>query len=185
MVRVWRRRLLGGMATAVLVPGGLLASLAVLAAAGGFGGLSALGQAFSGPPLPFSQNVAERGPSAGTRVVPASLVAALSAPTASPRAGATAGPVTTTGGASTTEAGRQTLGGPAAQAPIGSGRSPAGGRTRPPAPPPKPQPTVVDRVVSAGTAVTSQIPGPAGPVATKALQAAGSTLDSIAPIKSR
>lgn len=179
---------MGGMATAVLVPGGLLASLAVLAAAGGFGGLSALGQALSGPPLPFSQNVAERGPSAGTRAVPASLVAALSAPSALPRAGPTTGPVTTTaatGGASTTEAGRQTLGGPAAQPPIGSGRSPAGGRTRPPAPPPKPQPTVVDRVVSAGTAVTSRIPGPAGPVATEALQAAGSTLDSIAPIKSR
>jgi hypothetical protein len=39
-------------------------------------------------------------------------------------------------------------------------------------------------VVAAGISVTAQVPGPAGPATTNALQSAGSTVDSIAPIKS-
>jgi hypothetical protein len=44
---------------------------------------------------------------------------------------------------------------------------------------------VSDRIVGVGTSVTSQVPGPGGAAATKGLQAAGSVLDSIAPIKAR
>ena len=47
LVRVWRRQLMGGMSAAVIVPAALLASLVALAFAGGFGGLTALGQALS------------------------------------------------------------------------------------------------------------------------------------------
>src|SRR5689334_6762438 len=77
LVRVWRRQLIGGMGTAAIVPMALLASLAALALAGGFGGLSALGQAFSGPSLPGSPLAAgNTRPSAGA--LPRALAATLS-----------------------------------------------------------------------------------------------------------
>jgi hypothetical protein len=41
----------------------------------------------------------------------------------------------------------------------------------------------VDKLVGLGTSATAQVPAPAGPAATNALKSAGSTLDSIAPIK--
>src|SRR2546421_10075503 len=84
MVRVWRRRLLGGIGIATVAPGLLLASLVVLALAGGFGSLSALGQAFSGPAVPGS---AGGGPAASvSRPLPPRLVAALSSTPPAPRA---------------------------------------------------------------------------------------------------
>src|SRR5947209_8043808 len=77
MVRVWRRRLLGGMGMATIVPGLMVASLVVLALAGGFGGLSALGQAFSGPSVPASAPAGGPGGPVA-RPLPPRLVAALS-----------------------------------------------------------------------------------------------------------
>jgi hypothetical protein len=38
--------------------------------------------------------------------------------------------------------------------------------------------------VAAGSSLASRAPGPVGPAATNALESAGSTVDSIAPIKS-
>jgi hypothetical protein len=183
MVRVWRRRLLGGMGTATIVPGLLLASLVVLALAGGFGGLSALGQAFSGPALPASA-LAGGQSVAVSRPLPPRLVAALSSTSAPMRtaSGGVVAPTASGGGL------RSTLGPTVSSVPPPRGRtrahSLAGGSPQVTTPSPKPQPTLVDKVVSAGTSVTSQLPGPVGPAATKTLQAAGSTLDSIAPVKS-
>src|SRR5437016_1174365 len=163
LVRVWRGQLLGGVGASALVPVTLLASLAVLGLAGGFGGLSALGQAFSGPSVPGS---APHGahPGANARPVSATLVAALSAGTPA-RAGTSAGGSTPPSGVSTAglqppaPGGSPTTGnrGPSAR------QQPAGGPTaarRPEAhPQPQPQPTVADGVVAVGTSVTSQVPG--------------------------
>jgi hypothetical protein len=196
LVRVWRSHLLGGVGATALVPVTVLASLAALGLAGGFGGLSALGQAFSGPSVPASALHNDRR-GASARPVPAALAAALSAgvpasaaavPGGSIQAGGASAP---SGGASTAgsqpqasngapETGSSGLSGRPRQATAGP--SPARGPEI--RPQPQPQPTVADRVVAAGTGVTSPIPGPAGPAATKALQSTGSTLDSIAPIKS-
>src|SRR2546421_12992331 len=92
MVRVWRRRLLGGIGIATVAPGLLLASLVVLALAGGFGSLSALGQAFSGPAVPGS---AGGGPAASvSRPLPPRLVPGLSStpPPPPPPSGGVPGP---------------------------------------------------------------------------------------------
>jgi hypothetical protein len=187
LVRVWRRQLLGGMGAAVVVPGALLASLAVLALAGGFAGLAALGQALSGPPepLPGQTLAAARGGTAARPVGPTLAVALSSSTTHPGSANATGAPAAGTGPASSSAP--ASTGGPSPRTSPGSGA-----RTHAPLAPhttttpqgPEPQPTVADRVVGVGTSVTSQLPTPAGQAATGALQSAGSTLDSIAPIKS-
>jgi hypothetical protein len=167
---------------AAIVPALLVASLVVLAVAGGFGGLSALGQAFSGPSVPAS--VLAGGPGGTvTRPLPPRLVAALSSPPAATRSasGAVVAPTTSGGGP------RATPRPPVSSAPPARGRppaqSPTGGSPQATRPGPGPQPTLVDNVVAAGTSVTSRLPGPVGPAASNTLQQAGSTLDSIAPIK--
>jgi hypothetical protein len=68
-------------------------------------------------------------------------------------------------------------------APVASSPSPAS----PPAPQPQPQPqpqprprpTPVDQVVQVVTSITEQVPAPAGPVATGAVQAAGGAADNL------
>ncbi len=204
--RVWRGQLLGAVGAAVTVPVALVGAIAVLALAGGFGGLSSLGQAFSGPSIPASQPASDRA-QATARPVPAALAAALST-TGARTAASAAGAASPSGAASsapthsTSSSGGRSGGSPSTTtSPGGSGNPSPGSGTRPhrtpgpgpasgtapqpkPQPNPQPNPTVADRVVAAGTSVSSQIPGPAGPAATSALQSAGSTLDSIAPIKS-
>src|SRR5436305_5925955 len=86
LVRVWRRQLMGGMSAAVIVPAALLASLVAPAFAGGFGGLTALGQALSGPSAP-APPAAGAHTDAAVRPVPAALVSALSAPGTGHQAG--------------------------------------------------------------------------------------------------
>jgi hypothetical protein len=185
LVRVWRRQLLGGMGAAAVVPGMLVASLALLALAGGFGGLTALGQAFSGPPAPAAAITAAHGARVARPLSPA-IVAALSVAPA-PQGTAASAPSPASGGATVTAphgtAPNSSFNGPRR----GGGsttRSPTGGRPAPGSRPgPGPQPTLIDGIVGVGTSVTSHVPAPAGPAATTALQSAGSTLDSIAPIK--
>jgi hypothetical protein len=168
---------------AAIVPALLVASLVVLAVAGGFGGLSALGQAFSGPSVPASALAGGPGGTV-TRPLPPRLVAALSSPPAATRlaSGAVVAPTTSGGGP------RATPRPPVSSAPPARGRPPAqsppaGGSPQATRPGPRPQPTLVDNVVAAVTSVTSQLPRPVGPAASNTLQQAGSTLDSIAPIK--
>lgn len=183
LVRVWRRQLLGGMGAAVVVPGAVVVALAVLALAGGFAGLTALGQALSGPPAPASA-LAGR-PVANARPVPAALVAALAAPAAA-GVSRSRGQSPATGGAPAAPSPPTSQSGPTSrsQRPGGPTHAPGGGGPAPaPSPSPKPQPTLIDGIVSIGTAVTSRAPAPAGPAATGALQTTGSTLDAIAPIR--
>src|SRR5579864_9023465 len=49
LARAWRRRLYASLGLSVIVPAALLLSVALLAFNAGFPGLSALGQALSGP----------------------------------------------------------------------------------------------------------------------------------------
>ncbi len=185
LVRVWRRQLLGGMGAAVVVPGTLLVSLAVLALAGGFGGLTSLGQAFSGPPAPAAAVATGHGARANRPLSPA-IVAALSAIPAHPPAASSAAPSSSGGAAGVAPRGgapSPPQGGPHHGSGTGT-QSPPSGRPVPASrPAPKPQPTLIDGIVGVGSSATSQVPAPAGPAATKVLQSAGSTLDSIAPIK--
>jgi hypothetical protein len=51
----------------------------------------------------------------------------------------------------------------------------------PPPQSPPPQPTAVDRAVTVVTAVTQQVPAPAGPVVTQAVQSAGAAADGLLP----
>ena len=184
MVRDWWRRLLGGAGAAIIVPGMLVASLGVLAVAGGFGGLGALGQAFSGPPTPAAILTGGRG-GAAAHPLPARLVAALSAPPATPStpSGAPGARAPTTPVQSGGPGPRASIGPPASGPRTGGSPSGARPRTTSPQPQPQPQPTAIDKVVGSGTSVTAQLPGPVGSTATSALKTAGGTLDPIAPIK--
>jgi hypothetical protein len=58
LARAWRRRLYASLGVAVVVPGALLVSLAMLAAGGGSFSLGSLRQAVSGPSAPTVQPVA-------------------------------------------------------------------------------------------------------------------------------
>jgi hypothetical protein len=185
MVREWRRRLLGGLGVSLIVPGLVVASLVVLALAGGFGGLTALGQALSGPVAPTSALAGGHGGPIG-HPLPAKLVAALSQvpPVSSFQSGGAAAPAGDgpAGTGTTVAPGPHGSSGPPAR--HHPGQTPSGGPSPAARPTPKPQPTLTDKVASAGAAATSQLPAPVGPAATKTLQTAASTLDSIAPIKS-
>jgi hypothetical protein len=187
LVRVWRRQVLRGMGAAALVPVMLIASLAVLALAGGFGGLTALGQAFSGPAAPTAAITSGHGLHAVRPLSPA-VVAALSVVPA-PRGQGIAARSSSAGGGTGSASHGTAPGSPPGMSHHGSGsptQSPPSGRpvsASRPGPAPQPQPTLIDGIVGAGTSVSSQVPAPAGPAATNALQAAGSTLDSIAPVK--
>jgi hypothetical protein len=185
LVRVWRRRLLGGIGAAAVVPGMLLGSIVVLTLAGGFGGLTALGQAFSGPPAPAAAIATGHGARANQPLSPP-IVAALSAAPARPAAASSA-PLSSSGGATGVVPHGAVPSRPRGRPHRGSGtgtQSPPSGRPVPAGrPAPKPQPTLIDGIVGAGSSVTSQLPAPAGSAATNALQSAGSTLDSIAPVK--
>src|SRR5947209_11697782 len=181
LVRVWRRQLMGGLGAAAIVPATLIVSLATLALAGGFGGLTALGQALSGPSAPSQPLDTVHGRAVGA--VPAALATALSPPAAGRATPSSGQPARARGGAvagslrlpvSGTPRGGATGRGPVppgrTQPPGGGG---GGGGSPAPNPGPKPQPTLEDRVGSAGTAVTSQVTGPAGQAATQAVQTAG------------
>jgi len=186
LVRVWRRQLYGGMGAALLVPGMVLASFAVLALAGGFAGLTVLGQAFSGPAAPASALATDHA--ARARPLSPAIVAALSAPSARGGAASLAPPSAAGGGTGTAPRTATSTGPRASRHTVtsGGGRPAARGIPAPaprPAPKPQPQPTLIDGIVSAGTSVSAKAPAPLGPAATNALQSAGATLDAIAPIK--
>jgi hypothetical protein len=181
LARVWRRQLLGGVSAALIVPGALVGALSVLALAGGFARLGALGQAFAGPPAPVAAGTAGPGANGG-RSAPGAVLTALAAATAGSRAIATAAPGS---GGRGRHSGQRPGSAATGRRPS---RSSAPAPTRAPAPAgapatpgASPHPTLIDEVVSAGASVTGQLPGPAGPVATQALQSAGSTLDGVAP----
>ena len=174
----------GGMATAAFLPGALFAAVLALAVAGGFGKVNVLSQVFTGPPAPPGSTAAAL--ILASRPVPPRVFAAL----ANPAAAAAARGV----GSRLGVAGSHGAPTPAAPLPprvVGSDNSGGGhggpgtkhgppGGTRPP-PVPSPHPTVIDGIVSVGTSVTSQVPGPAGSAATQVLQTTGTTADKLLP----
>lgn len=188
MARAWRRELFGGVATAAFAPGVLLLALIALAFAGSFGRLGLLGQAVSGPALPAATSQTGGGSASSHQLSP-TLLAALTHAGATPATGTAATRVAAAGqspsSATTTPAGRSPAAALRRVGPPATGTArPAGSRPTPqpqPGPSPAPHQTVIDRIVSAATSVTSQLPAPAGPLATQALQSVGSTADRLLP----
>jgi len=179
VARAWRRRLYGGAFTAALVPGVMLCVLLVLAFAGGFARLGDLAQALSGPAIP-SQTTA---PAATQAALPAGALAALS-------------PGTTATSRSASGSTRLLAAVPPGPRTVGGNPSISGARPRPSAvtgirttaparqggrPAPPPRHTLADGIVNAATVITAQLPGPAGPAATSAVQSVGATVDRILP----
>lgn len=202
LARAWRRQLYGASTAALIVPSALLAAVIVLALGGGFAQVGVLGQIFAGPPAPSaSGGTVGGGAAAVARGLPAIPAAALVAgPTR--RATRNVGPGRGSGRAVPVSS-RGTGGAIApvgAVAPVVSGpvRTPVPFRPAPtvsaptapvptapapspPQPQPSPKPTVVDQVVKVVTPVTQQLPAPAGPAVTQAVQAAGSAADGLLP----
>jgi hypothetical protein len=189
----------------------MLAALVVLALSGGFSQVGVLGQIFAGPPAPGVSSGEAYGGRAGTTVdsLPAIPVAALGVARSRPAAGrrgtgsghgragvvapvSSRGPSQTggaVGGIAPIVSGGESGPGstPSGSAPSGSapsGSAPSGSApSQPSAPPPapSPKPTAVDWIVKTVTPVTQQLPAPAGPVATQAVQTAGSAADGLLP----
>lgn len=95
LLRDMQRRVAGGTAAALLVPVVIVAA-AVALGAGGFGGLSSLGQAFNGPEIPGVEPASARPDDAGDGDVPGELLAdveptATAGPAAARRPGGTGG----------------------------------------------------------------------------------------------
>jgi hypothetical protein len=179
LVRAWRRQLLGGLGAALIVPVSLLAALAVLAFAGGFAGLGALGQAFSGPSLTTAGQggaPAARPTHTISTAVPPALAAPHAGPPAATGALLTGGDRRNGRAAPRSDVHSQPRGGAGSTSPVPAPTGPA------PSPAPTPHPTLTDEVIGTATTATSQLPAPAGPAATGALQAAGSTVDRALPL---
>jgi hypothetical protein len=186
LVRAWTRGLSGASGAALLVPGGIIAALLLLALAGSFGRLGGLGQALSGPAEPGS------APSVNSLVSAPAHAAALLPVVATPSGAAAVvarpggagvgggslrpgGHTGATAGASSSGSGTGTPGPPS-----GTGTPPGstcGASCSQPQPPPSP----VDRVVSVGTSVTSKLPGALGQLTTQVLKQVGATVDRISP----
>jgi hypothetical protein len=182
MLRAWRRELFGGVSAALIVPGTLLAALAVLALGGGFARLGSLGQAFSGPPLPVAAPTAATGTRSGPSVSTAALAALAAGARSSAGPGTAIAPGNRAarfgGGSHATRRSEVPGAGGSSGLPRARGSAPP---NRPP-PSPPPHPTLIDQVVSTGSSVTGQLPGPAAAAATQALQSAGATLDGVVPV---
>jgi hypothetical protein len=194
LARAWTRQLYGASGAALIVPGTIVAALALLALAGGFGQLGALGQAFAGPSVPVA--VKATGGLGNTPARPSIAPAPRSAPAATGTTLVSAGtPAARTGApgaagngtAGHPNGGSAGFGGRGATSGSGHGGgsgSPGPGTTPTPpgTTPPASQPTLVDGVVDLGTSITSKIPGPVGAAATQLLQGVGKTVDGILPL---
>jgi hypothetical protein len=196
LARAWRRQLYGASSAALIVPSAMLAALVVLALGGGFGQVGVLGQIFAGPPAPSVAAGVANGAAAGASVSTLPVIPGVApGPAASghPRSGHRAVPVGSgtrrSGGALAPVGGVAPIvsaGGsaprpmPVGTAPTATGSAPPAGSPSPP-PGPSPEPTVVDRVIKVVTPVTQQLPAPAGPAVTQAVQAAGSAADGLLP----
>lgn len=178
LVRAWRRRLVGGVGVALVVPTTLLAALAVLTLAGGFAGLGALGQAFSGPSLEAAKGPAAPG-APPRRAISSAVLAALTSP---------APPASTASVARGGKSRGSPGGRPRSPTPVtrggGGAVGPVGGQPQLGAQPPTPtsRPTLTDDLVGAVASATSQLPAPVGAASTGALRSAGAAVDQILPV---
>jgi hypothetical protein len=200
LARAWRRQLYGASSAALIVPSAMLGALLVLVLGGGFAQVGVLGQIFAGPPAPSVSGGVALGGGGGARAPSPPAVPVASVRAGSPQArtghlgsGSGGGGVgvvavrsrgpTQTGGA-VGGAAPIAAGGGHAPAPVASRPTPAGpASSQPSSPSPQPQPrqTPVDRIVGVVTPVTEQVPAPAGPAVTQAVEAAGSAADGVLP----
>lgn len=182
------RQLFGASGAALLAPGAVALALVALAMAGGFGQLSDLSQAFAGPatPGPVTAPGVRAAAGAGGAVLPVVRAVAPAAPAGVAVGGArpvrgghavAAGPLAGIGPVGTSGPGSGSSGtgssGTGTGSGSGAGGQPSGGSGS--------GQTLVDKVVSAGTSVTSQLPGPLGATATNVLQSVGNGVNSILP----
>lgn len=205
LARTWGRQLCAASSVALIVPTAMVAALVVLALGGGFSGLGVLGQIFAGPSIPNAGPLIAGGSgahattrSAGNPlpVIPvARFVADGTAPRAGgagrgvppPRTGVTRTGVSSTGGAvgqggvTTRPVTQRPAPGPASPHPPGGAAPGPTPSTPSPSPAPSPHPTPADTVARTVTSVTSQLPAPAGPAVTQAVQSAGSAADGLLP----
>ena len=203
LARTWTRQLGAASSVALIVPCAMVAALVALALGGGFGGLGVLGQVFAGPSIPNSGPLVAGGSgahaatrTAGPAAIPVIPVVRVVARAPTRRRSAAAGPGAP--GTARSSAGLGSTGatiapGGATTRPVsgssgsGSPRPPASPSPAPtsstpsPSPSPAPQPSPVDTVVNTVTSVADQVPGPAGPVATQVVQAAGSAAANLLP----
>jgi hypothetical protein len=209
LTRTWARQLSGVSLVVLVVPAAILAALAALLFAGGLGRLGDLGQAVSGPQIPAAPATTPTasatahllGLGAGTHPV-AGRAPSPGGPNSSRAAARTSGAPAPQGVAGQQGSGRYQLGGFGSGRPVGGGSNPTGGGPGgggggggpggPGGPgggsggPGGAVRAVADSAVKAAAAVTSRIPGPAGPVATSVVNAAGGTIDGVlsAPVLS-
>jgi hypothetical protein len=180
------RQLFGASGAALLAPGAVALALVALAVAGGFGQLSDLSQAFAGPaaPSPVTAPGVRAAARAGGAVLPVVRAVAPAAAAGAAVGGArpgrgghgvAAGPLAGIGpvGTSGPGSGSSGAGSPGTGTGSGAGGQPSGGSGS--------GQTLVDKVVSAGTSVTSQLPSPLGATATNVLQSVGNGVNSILP----
>jgi hypothetical protein len=198
LARAWRRQLYGASSAALIVPSAMLAALVVLALGGGFPQVGVLGQIFAGPSAPSAAGGTVAGGSGGVaaRSLPAiPTLAVVSSHPGAGRDGAARGrrahgahrgvvPVPSrgpsqTGGALAPVRGVGPIVSAGEPAPSVPGPPMPSPPQAPPRPGPSPKPTVVDRTVKAVTPITQQVPAPAGPAATQAIQDAGSAADNL------
>ncbi|MHB8658068.1 MAG: hypothetical protein ACYC91_08960 [Solirubrobacteraceae bacterium] len=193
LARAWRRQLFGAMGASLAVPGALVVAFALLALAGSFSGLGTIGQAISGPALP------PVGSAPGQNASRAAQLSLLDRHSLRPAGSGSAGTLGTgtassavrpgtSGASSGGSPGRGGGGGGSGAGPSGSagpgsrGSAGPGSGGRPVGTGPHKPPTLVDHVVSAGTTITTGVPGPAGGVVTQTLQSLGATLDRVLPL---
>lgn len=174
-----------------MVPATIAGALVVLALAGSFGGIGAIGQAFSGPTVPLAASGAANAGSSATGAASLTRVLATVGPLlATPTVGLAAVTPARPGPAGRLGAGGApaTSQGQGGFSPVGAGGPGSSGGSAPPSghpAPSSPAPTVADGVVKTATSVTKQIPGPIGAAGTNTLQSLGSALNKIAPLRLR
>jgi hypothetical protein len=92
LAQAWLRQAIGAAGASLLVPAAIFIAAAALAAGGGLGGLSSLGQIASGPTLPTPTETPAGSELAEADIVGADLAAVSGATGASTAAGGTATP---------------------------------------------------------------------------------------------
>ncbi len=189
LVRAWRRQLCEASGAALVVPGSIAGALAVLAIAGGFGGLTGIGQALSGPSVPAASSSPGASLSAAARTL---KVADARTSSAAPFAhrpvvagiGTSAGiaPAAPHGGAPTITQGHNGFTGNGSGGTTGTGvGNGSGSGGQPTTAPQQPPASVVQSAAGAVTGIANQVARPVLSATGEALGSVSSTLQKALP----
>lgn len=189
LARAWRRRLYASLGLSVILPTALLCAVALLALNAGFHGLSALGQAYSGPSQAALGAPVLGGAAAGSRAGGPTGTAATFGAAAQTLTGVLGGPATTAPASRGTttpgvhlQHGSSGIGVGAGGAGPHTGAGVGGGPGGPPPQPhhhPGPGSSPLNPVVRTVTSITSKLPPPVGPAVTRVVKSAGATVNRI------